>query len=108
MTFATLRTLHAVIGAALDEMEHTYRQQASSLDYPSHDTPYYPSEKHTPEEELAEALKSDPVVAAVSMRIVAACEQLSTTVHKPYFGLSKDIQAVCCIISSVRPRSIVS
>lgn len=93
MTFATLRALHAVIGAAIDEMERTYQQRSPQLDFPSLDEPYYPKAQHTPEEELAETLKADPVVAAASKRIVAACGQLSTTVNKPWFGLMEDVQA---------------
>lgn len=93
MTFATLRALHAVIGAAIDEMERTYQQRSPQLDFPSLDEPYYPRAQHTPEEELAETLKADPVVAAASKRIVAACGQLSTTVNKPWFGLMEDVQA---------------
>ncbi|KAI0737217.1 S-adenosyl-L-methionine-dependent methyltransferase [Daedaleopsis nitida] len=93
MTFATLRALHAVIGAAIDEIERTYHQRSPQLDFPSIDEPYYPGAQHTPEEELAETLKADPVVAAASKHIVAACGQLSTTVNKPWFGLMEDVQA---------------
>ncbi|KAI0749627.1 S-adenosyl-L-methionine-dependent methyltransferase [Daedaleopsis nitida] len=92
MTFSVLRTLQAVINAAIDDIERTYHERSPDLDYPSLDEPYYPAGHHTPGEDLAEALKAHPVVAAASKRIVAACGQLSTTVNKPYHGLSEDIQ----------------
>ncbi|KAI1787144.1 S-adenosyl-L-methionine-dependent methyltransferase [Ganoderma leucocontextum] len=94
MTFSTLRALHAVIGAAIDDIERIYREpsQGSPVDYPSLDEPYYHTAQHTPEEELSEALKGDPAVAAASKRIVAACGQLATTVNKPWYGLMEDVQ----------------
>ena len=96
MTFSTLRALHAVIGAAIDDIERVYceRSRDSGLEYPSLDEPYYHTGQHTPEEELAEALKGDPAVAAASKRIVAACGQLATTVNKPWYGLMEDVQRV--------------
>ena len=94
MTFATLRALHAVIGSAIDEMERVYREQPTPVDFPSLDTPYYKADPHTPEEDLAENLKADHVVAVASQRIVAACGQLSTTVNKPWFGLVEDVHGV--------------
>ncbi len=94
MTFASLRALHALIGAAIDDMERTYHQRSANLDYPSIDKPYYKADQHSPEEDLAESLTSDPDVAAASKRIVAACGQLSHTVNKPWFGLMEDVQAV--------------
>ncbi|KAM5545248.1 hypothetical protein V8D89_001359 [Ganoderma adspersum] len=95
MTFSTLRALHAVIGTAIDDIERIYhgRSQSTgtSLDYPSLDEPYYHTGQHTPDEDLAEALKGDPDVVAASMRIVAACGQLSTTANKPWSGLMEDL-----------------
>ncbi|KAM5545244.1 hypothetical protein V8D89_001355 [Ganoderma adspersum] len=93
MTFATLRALHAVIGAAIDDIEGVYHElsQDSLVDYPSLDEPYYTTAPHTPEEELAEALKGDPAVAFASKQIVAACAQRSTTVNKPWSGLMEDM-----------------
>ena len=103
MTFSTLRALHAVIGTAIDDMERVYRERSTEsipLDYPSLDEPYYKSAQHTPKEELAETLKADPVVAAASRNIVAACGQLGTTVNKPWFGLMEDVQAVSrCLVA---------
>ncbi|KAI0762979.1 S-adenosyl-L-methionine-dependent methyltransferase [Fomes fomentarius] len=93
MTFATLRALHSAIGSAIDEIERAYHERRSDLEYPSLDEPYYPTAKHTPEEELAETLKADPIVAMASKHIVAACGQLSTTVNKPWFGLMADVKA---------------
>ena len=98
MTFASLRALHALIGAAIDDMERVYHERSPDLDYPSIDKPYYKADQHTPEEELAEALTSDPAVAAAAKRIVAACGHLSHTVNKPWFGLMEDVQAVCIAI----------
>lgn len=95
MTFNTLRALHTVIGAAIDDMERTYHERSPDLDFPSLDEPYYLTAKHSPHEELAEVMKADPDVVAASKHIVAACGQLSTTVNKPWFGLMEDVQAVC-------------
>ena len=96
MTFSTLRTLHAIIGAAIDDIERVYRERSAGkpLDYPSLNTPYYHTAPHTPEEELAEALRSDPETAAASKQIVAACGQLAATVNIPYQGMMTTIQAV--------------
>ena len=93
MTFSTLRALHAVIGAAIDDMENVYRQcsQGNGLEFPSLDEPYYRTNQHTADEDLAEQLKDNPVVAAASKRIVAACSQLSTTVNNPWSGLMEDL-----------------
>ena len=79
MTFATLRALHAVIGAALDDMERVYRERAPGLDFPSLDDPYYTTGPHSHEEELMENLRGEPVVAAACKSIVAACGQLNVT-----------------------------
>lgn len=93
MTFATLRALHSAIGSAIDEIECAYHERRSDLDYPSLDEPYYPTAKHAPDEELAETLKADSIVAVASKHIVAACGQLSITVNKPWFGLMEDAKA---------------
>ena len=92
MTFATLRALHAVIGTAIDDIELVYRErgEGSPVEFPSLDEPYYHTAQHAADEELAEALKDDPAVVTASMRIVAACAQLSTTVNKPWLGLMED------------------
>ncbi|PIL29533.1 hypothetical protein GSI_08341 [Ganoderma sinense ZZ0214-1] len=93
MTFATLRALHAAIGTGIDDIERVYREhtEANPVEFPSLNEPYYRTAQHTPDEELAEALKDDPAVVAASMRIVAACAQLSTTVSKPWLGLMEDM-----------------
>ncbi|PIL29529.1 hypothetical protein GSI_08337 [Ganoderma sinense ZZ0214-1] len=93
MTFATLRALHAVIGTAIDDIERVYRERSQDypVDYPSLDEPYYGTAQHTPQEELVESLKDDPAVVTASMRIVAACAQLSATVNKPWLGLMEDM-----------------
>ena len=94
MTFATLRALHAVIGAAIDDIERIYHERSLegvALEYPSLDEPYYHAAHHTPEEELAARLKGDPTVELASKQIVAACAQLSTTVNKPWAGLTENM-----------------
>ncbi|KAM5545242.1 hypothetical protein V8D89_001353 [Ganoderma adspersum] len=93
MTFATLRALHAVIGAAIDDIERVYTQhsQDDPVNYPSLDEPYYSTAQHPPEEDLAESLKGDPTVVAASMSIVGACAQLSATVNKPWTRLMTDM-----------------
>ncbi|CDO73947.1 hypothetical protein BN946_scf185016.g104 [Trametes cinnabarina] len=150
MTFAALRSLHALIGDALDDIERIYQdasfdRPASTpstpyavltspctpyrprhgrndededdfdrpyfptgqapktpsrsrggpgvsvdlhmLDFPALDTPYYPTESHSPEADAAESLASHPDVIAASNRIVAACGQISATIHRPFLTL---------------------
>ena len=93
MTFATLRALHAVIGTAINDIERVYSERSPNnpVDYPSLDEPYYTTAHHTPAEEFAESLKSDPTVVTASMNIVAACAQLSATVNKPWSRLMSDM-----------------
>ncbi|KAI0630668.1 S-adenosyl-L-methionine-dependent methyltransferase [Trametes polyzona] len=85
MTFSELRALHAVIGQAIDDIERVYKTQDPPLDYPSLDVPYYSGEKHSPEVERAEELKLTPAVFAAANQLVAACGQLTATVHRPFF-----------------------
>ena len=151
MTFAALRSLHAVIGNALEDIERIYqdasldrpdsipntpysvltspctpyrRRPAPSeegddedelephsfpvgqppktpnrarrgapsadfqmLDFPALDNPYYPTESHPPERDAAESLASHPDVIAATNRIVAACGQISATVHRPFLTI---------------------
>ncbi|KAJ2981886.1 hypothetical protein NUW54_g10817 [Trametes sanguinea] len=87
MPFAELRALHAVIGQAIDEIEKVYKSQSPPLEYPALDVPYYSSQKHSPEVDKAEELKLDPAVFSAANQIVAACGQLTATVHKPFFQL---------------------
>ncbi|KAH9894797.1 S-adenosyl-L-methionine-dependent methyltransferase [Cubamyces lactineus] len=90
-TFETLRALHGLIGDALGEIENVYRTQpgpTGPLDFPSLDKPYYKTAAHSPELEIAEKLTSDPAVVDAANRIVAACGQLSASVHKPFFQLT--------------------
>ena len=54
------------------------------LDFPGLDTAYYPTEAHEPEVDAAESLASHPDVIAATNRIVAACGQISATVHRPF------------------------
>ena len=152
MTLADLYALHALIGAALDDIERIYRDASSSpsptpttpytdltspctpyrrrpprrtsledetdeeafplpplhtpktprrprhsasldsidtvLDFPPLDKPYYPTEAHDANVEAAESLASHPDVIAAANRIVAACGQISATVHRPFLTLN--------------------
>ncbi len=101
MTFATLRALHAVIGDALTEMERVYAARSAEgglpLDYPSLDVPYYNNSDagaHSPEAEAAEKLASDSNVVIAANHIVAACEQLAASVHRPFFTLMEGLMSV--------------
>ncbi|KAI1787762.1 S-adenosyl-L-methionine-dependent methyltransferase [Ganoderma leucocontextum] len=90
MTFETLRALHAVIGEAIDEIERVYKahsQEGVALQFPSLDAPYYTTVKNSATVEKAEELRADPTVFGAANRIVAACGQITATVHKPFFQL---------------------
>ena len=153
MTFAALRSLYALIGDALDDIERIYRDASldsssptpatpytvltspctpyrrraprpaddedtedeyvpysaartpktprrtgngasldsdvtvNTLDFPSLDMPYYPTEDHDQSTDAAESLASHPDVIAATNRIVAACGQISATVHRPFLTL---------------------
>ncbi|KAI8978353.1 S-adenosyl-L-methionine-dependent methyltransferase [Trametes punicea] len=93
MPFSDLRALHAVIGQAIDEIEKVYKSQNPALEYPSLDIPYYSSQKHNPDIDKAEELKLDPAVFSAANGIVAACGQLTATVHKPFFQLVEIMNA---------------
>ncbi|KAI0326180.1 S-adenosyl-L-methionine-dependent methyltransferase [Cubamyces sp. BRFM 1775] len=93
MPISDLRALHAVIGQAIDEIEKVYQSQSPPLEYPALDVPYYVSQKHTPEVDKAEELKLDPAVFSAANQIVAACGQLTATVHKPFFQLVEVMNA---------------
>ncbi|KAH9846764.1 S-adenosyl-L-methionine-dependent methyltransferase [Lenzites betulinus] len=93
MTFADLRALHAVIGEAIDNIEKVYKSQDPPLEYPSLDVPFYSSQKHTPEVDRAEELKLTDAVFSAANQIVAACGQLTATVHKPFFQLVEIVNA---------------
>ena len=150
MTFAALRSLHTLIGDALDDIERVYADASldsspapttpyvaltspctpyrrrpprssvaddpddnhvpfpaslspqtprrprnsgsldsviEALDFPPLDKPYYPTEVHAPDIDAAESLASHPDVIAASGRIVAACGQISATIHRPFLTL---------------------
>ena len=57
------------------------------LDFPPLDAAYYPTEGHDPDVDAAEALASHPDVIAATNRMVAACGQISATVHRPFLTL---------------------
>lgn len=105
MPFADLRALHAVIGEAIDNIEKVYKSQTPPLEYPSLDTPYYSSLKHSAEADRAEALKLDAAVFSAANQIVAACGQLTASVHKPFFQLIEVMNGVRC--SSYAPVVVV-
>ena len=106
MTFATLRALHTVIGDALTEMERIYAARSAEgggggapLDYPSLDVPYYHNggagaREHGPQAEAAEKLAAEADVVMAANHIVAACEQLAASVHRPFFTLMEGIMSV--------------
>lgn len=102
MTFADLRALHAVIGEAIDNIEKVYKSQSPPLEYPSLDVPYYSSQKHSPDVDRAEALKLDAAVFSAANQIVAACGQLTATVHKPFFHLVEIMNGVRQACSTTR------
>lgn len=100
MTISALRALHAVIGNAIDTIEREYSTQSSltglPLDYPSLDEPYYsnlPGQPAATAKE-SEALRLEPAVFGAANEIVAACGQLTATVHKPFFSLVEGLNGV--------------
>ncbi len=98
MTVETLRALHAAIGQAIDEIERVYkahsREGGTALQFPPLDVPYYSTVKNSAEVDKAEELRTDPVVFGATNRIVAACGQITATVHKPFFQLVEGGQGV--------------
>ena len=105
MTFATLRALHTVIGDALTEMERIYAARSAEaggggapLDYPSLDVPYYhnggAAGAHSGQADAAEKLAAEADVVMAANHIVAACEQLAASVHRPFFTLMEGIMSV--------------
>ena len=94
-TIAYLRTLHAIIGSALDDIGHVY--QAQNLDYPPPDVPFYqnsPPSSTSAAAKAAEELTNDSTVINASNSLVAACGQLITAIHSPTFSLIEDLSAV--------------
>ena len=104
MTISALRALHAVIGAAIEEIDQTFKTQSAStglsLDYPSLDVPYYSSKQNPPDVVKSEELRLDPTVFGAANKIVAACGQLTATVHKPLFSLIEAISGVSVLIQA--------
>ena len=90
MTIAHLRALQATIASAIDEIEGVYA--AHGTDFPGLDAPYYPNAGA--DQDKAEALRIDPTVFAAANRVVAACGQITATVHKPWFTLIDTVDAV--------------
>ena len=97
MTIENLRALHAVIGEAIDEIDRVYNAHSTewaTLQFPPLDVPFYSTTKNAPEREMAEELRADPIVFGAVNRIVAACGQITATVHKPFFQLVEGGQGV--------------
>ena len=169
MTFAALRSLYALIGDALDDIERIYRDASldsssptpatpytvltspctpyrrraqrpaddedtedeyvpysaartpktprrtgngasldsdvtvNTLDFPSLDMPYYPTEDHDQSADAAESLASHPDVIAATNRIVAACGQISATVHRPFLTLCDAAMGVSLSSQTSKP-----
>ena len=105
MTVETLRALHAVIGEAIDEIDRVYKAHSqdggAALQFPSLDAPYYSTLKNSTEVEKAEDLRTDPTVFGAANKIVAACGQITATVHKPFFQLVEGGQGVSAMPLSV-------
>lgn len=81
MTFSELRALHAIIGAALDDIQHAYEHgEEKAQDFPALSAPYAPAS-------AAEALALHPDVMRASARIVAATGQLAVAVQNPFMTL---------------------
>ncbi|KAF9066979.1 S-adenosyl-L-methionine-dependent methyltransferase [Rhodocollybia butyracea] len=72
MTFAVLRSLHALIGDALDDIERVYAESEN-----------VPFDANSP----SESLTAHPVVISAVNRIVAAAGQMSATVQIPFLTL---------------------
>jgi hypothetical protein len=79
-TFAALRSLHSLIGAALDDIERTFHDNDISLDFPSLDEPCDPSS-------LAETLLSSPAMVQASKLAVASAGQLTAMVQRPFLTI---------------------
>lgn len=102
-TFAGLRALHALIGDALEDIEHIFLSHQPSvcspmgskfsartledeeiprtpLDFPSLDEPYDPLSP-------AEALLSHPTVVHATKLLVSATGQLAASVQRPFLTI---------------------
>ncbi|KAI9066884.1 S-adenosyl-L-methionine-dependent methyltransferase [Trametes sanguinea] len=103
-SLASLRSLHATIGAALDDIERVY--SARGFDFPSLDTPFYDHQSihsaadddfpsaggHEGNSQLeAENLSREPEVVSAVNQIVAACGQLGTSVQLPFYVLLQTV-----------------
>ena len=105
MSFATLRALYAIIGDALTDLERIYQAQPSStdgipLDFPNLDEPCYPGAPQSADAAAAEKLALAPDAVVAARQIVAACAQLSASVHLPFYSLVETAKGVraCCFV----------
>jgi hypothetical protein len=80
--------LSAVFASALDQPSRTTNVNMSIIDYPSPDITFAPAS-------LSEQLAAHPDACVAASRIVAACGQLSTIVHKPFLSLCDALMGVC-------------
>ncbi|KAG6825824.1 hypothetical protein H0H92_002297, partial [Tricholoma furcatifolium] len=97
MTFADLRALHAILGDALDDIEHIYAPSKNDkASYasppPSPSTPLGPLDFPSLNDPLdashpAEQLTSHPVVLQAINKMVAAAGQIAMTVQRPFYSL---------------------
>jgi hypothetical protein len=79
-TFATLRSLHSLIGTALDDIERAFHEHDVPLDFPSLEDPCNPSSP-------AETLLSSPAMIKASKLVVASAGQLSAMVQRPFLTI---------------------
>ena len=96
-TLATLRSLHATIGAALDDVERAYT--SNGVDFPALDTPVYNADFEAAFASQSETLRKGEVVSKALSIIVGACGQLSATVQNPLFNMletSTGVSASSC------------
>ena len=102
MTFTVLRSLHTIVGEALDEIEGIYASSGCSspsestsstipLDFPSLDVP---CDQTSP----SEALTTHPAVLLAISRIIAAAGQMSATVQTPFLSLCDATMGVSQIL----------
>ena len=96
-TLAALRTLHATIGSALDDIERIYKDKG--LDFPSPDVPLYRNDNPDAgftTDDPAEKLTTDPNVSRAASLAVAASGQIINTLQNPYFNVIEAASGVKC------------
>ena len=99
-TLATLRSLHATIGAALDDVERAYTSRG--VDFPSLDTPVYHADSEADSVSESEMLRKEEAVSKALSIVAGACGQLSAMVQNPLFNLFESSTGVSML--SCGPR----